>query len=187
MLPPLDSPERAVTELTGMVRPASAVTISGRQGLYAWWCRTDHLADFSPSVPAVHPDGCSDGWSLLYVGIGPVKEGSRTLTDRLVKDHRSGNIGGSTLRQSLAALLRDHLNLQPQHGSDRSRLVTETPLTRWMTSNLGLTVSTRPRPWEIEHAVITGMNPPLNIQGGTHPFRHEVSAARKALRDACGL
>jgi hypothetical protein len=182
------STEEVVDRLTTAdVRRSSLVTAPGPQGVYAWWCRSDRLADAAPAIPAVHPGGSDPSWSLLYVGIGPVREGDRTLADRLTRDHQKGNIGGSTFRQSLAALLRERLGLVPKAGSDRSRLTTEIPLTRWMTDNLGLSVVPRERPWEVEHGVITTLSPPLNIQGGTHPFRVEVQAARSRLRRECGL
>ena len=164
----------------------SEVKVAARQGMYAWWCRTEDLIEFHPSVPSVRPLDSPDGWSLLYVGIGPVREGSRTLRERLVKDHQSGSIGGSTLRQSLAALLRDSIGLTPRAGSDRARLVTEAPLSAWMAAHLGLTVVGVERPWLIEHDIITTLAPPLNIQGGVHPFRFRVQEARAQLRRACG-
>jgi hypothetical protein len=127
-------------------------------------------------------------WSLLYVGISPSRAGSsRTVAARFAKDHVGGNIGGSTFRQSLAALLMSHLGLEPRTGSDRSRLVTEGPLSDWIDAACGLTFAEAQNPWQAERAVIQALNPPLNIDMGTHSFRADVSRCRAELKRACFL
>ena len=159
----------------------------GTAGIYAWWVNEDHLGDTSPPLPEVHLEGATRPWSLLYVGIGPKRPGSRTLGDRLRKDHGGSSIGSSTFRQSLAALLMDHLALIPKSGYDRSRLASEEPLSRWIIANAGVSAVAIERPWDYEDAVIRYLNPPLNLRPGFHPYRHEVDRARKNLRRACGL
>lgn len=126
-------------------------------------------------------------WSLLYVGVAPRAPGTRTLADRVGRDHTTGNIGGSTFRQSLAALLVDSLALKPKLGSDRSRLVSEGPLQQWIDRNCGVTFARHPSPWTCEAEVILALRPPLNIDQSAHPFSAKVSARRSALRRACGL
>ena len=155
-------------------------------GLYAWWAIPDHLGDASPAIPPVLVG--ADGWSLLYVGIAPNSpSSSRNLAVRIGRDHEGGTIGNSTFRQSLAALLRRSLALEPLAGYDRSRLVNEAPLTSWMDEHCGLTLVIAQAPWRYERAVIARLDPPLDIRDGTHPFREEVQAARSALRRDCGL
>jgi hypothetical protein len=123
---------------------------------------------------------------LLYVGIAPRGPGgTRSLAERLSRDHHGGNIGGSTLRFSLAGLLRGHLPLTPKPGHDRARIVEESTLTQWIDENLGVNVVPTAKPWEIEEAVIRSLNPPLNIRPGFHPFRCIVSEARTQLAAAC--
>jgi hypothetical protein len=159
-------------------------------GFYAWWIRYNHRTDTRPQVPAVHPDGDKE-WSLLYVGIAPKTSEQRThrsLSVRIAKDHRRGNIGSSTFRQSLAALLIPSMpGLRPKRGHDRSRLIDERPLSDWISTRCGLTIAVTERPWLWERAVICELQPPLNLKPGFHPFRLTVDEARKALRKACGL
>jgi hypothetical protein len=51
--------------------------------------------------------------SLLYIGISPVREGSRqTIRSRVIGNHLKGNVGSSTFRFTLAALI-DALALRP--------------------------------------------------------------------------
>jgi hypothetical protein len=181
-----DEVARLVRKLTGTPATLSEMTPPARPGLYAWWVTIGHLSDASPAIPPVLVGAA--GWSLLYVGIAPSSSSSnRNLALRIGHDHRRGNIGGSTFRQSLAALLRGRLGLEPMAGSDRSRLVDETPLTSWMQTHCGLTFVATVEPWRYEEAVIARLDPPLNIVHGAHPFRAEVEAARVALRRDCAL
>ena len=157
-------------------------------GFYAWWCRQDGLTKASPTIPYERRVPTAEQWSLLYVGIspnGPTR--ARNIAIRFAKDHTGGTIGGSTFRQSLAALTKEALALQPRRGSDRSRLLSEAPLSGWIEDCCGVTFAPAERPWEIEAEVIRLLNPPLNINNGTHPFRIQVKASRAALRRACGL
>jgi hypothetical protein len=181
-----DEVARLVRELTGTPARLQEAAPPARPGLYAWWVTLDHLSDASPASPRVLVGAA--GWSLLYVGIAPSSPSSnRNLALRIGHDHSRGNIGGSTFRQSLAALLRRRLALEPMAGNDRSRLVNETPLTSWMQRHCGLTFVAAAEPWLHEEAVIARLDPPLNIAHGTHPFRAKVEAARAALRRDCGL
>jgi hypothetical protein len=145
------------------------------------------LRDAKPTIPAVHPTRRTNV-GLLYVGIAPNgPRSSRTVADRVKTDHRGGSIGGSTFRQSIAALLLDHLALQPKPGHDRSRLVDERPLTEYIERYCYLTTVSRPRPWEVEDDVVRKLNPPLNLRPGYHDFRSKVESARDRLWEACGL
>jgi hypothetical protein len=78
-------------------------------GFYAWWSRRGAIGD----VPHVaHP--LERELSLLYVGISPVREGSRqTIRSRIIGNHLKGNVGSSTFRFTLAALQIDALTLRP--------------------------------------------------------------------------
>lgn len=174
--------------LAGSVRAPSQARPPSAAGFYAWWCRADRLGDADPAIPLEERPPVAGPWSLLYVGISPNSaSSSRNIASRFAKDHVGGNIGGSTFRQSLAALLLDNLKLEVKRGSDRSRLLSEVPLSRWIAASCGVTFARAERPWELESAVIGQLNPPLNLDRGTHPFRAEVSARRSALRRACGL
>lgn len=157
-------------------------------GVYAWWCRRDRLAAAVPAFPYEARAPASSDWSLLYVGISPNSPfSSRNIAIRFARDHTGGTIRNSTFRQSIASLTMGSLMLQPLRGRDRSRLVSELPLSRWIEASCGVTFAAAPRPWELELEIIRLLNPPLNIAKGTHPFRLEVSVCRAALRQACGL
>jgi hypothetical protein len=160
-------------------------------GFYAWWARPERLIDSTPEIPAVQPAGGPADWALLYVGIAPKRPSrtgvDRTIAARISKDHRGGTIGGSTLRQSLAALLRDSLGLSPRLGRDRPRLLDEQPLSQWIVENCALTTAVRAEPWTIEEEVIRLTAAPLNLVPGYHDFRHVVREARERLRRDCGV
>jgi len=110
---------------------------------------------------------------------------TRTLADRVISDHRGGNIGGSTFRQSIAALLIQHLGLIPKRGHDRSRFEDERALCYWIEHQCRLSVVPHEQPWLYEDDITRYLNPPLNLRPGFHPYRHEVASARRALRQAC--
>lgn len=154
-------------------------------GFYSWWSRRGAI----PSVPHV-PHPADDEITLLYVGISPVRASSRqTVRSRIVGNHLNGNVGSSTFRFVLAALLIDTLRLRPflrgtkvaLEASDNARL------SAWQREHLLLTWCARERPWEIEAEVIALLEPPLNSSGNlTHSFYARVRAARADLRRRAG-
>ncbi len=85
-------------------------------GIYAWYF-DNHFGDYfihrSQSVITIELDSVHiRDWFLLYIGIAGEKRG-RTLRDRIYGDHLNQNSAGSTLRQSLAALLWQEIDLNP--------------------------------------------------------------------------
>jgi len=71
-------------------------------------------------VLAVATATLDDELSLLYVGISPVREASRrTIRSRVIGNHLNGNVGSSTFRFILAALLIDALELRPLLHADQ--------------------------------------------------------------------
>jgi hypothetical protein len=174
--------------INGPVQPAPVAQPPVSPGFYAWWCRTEYLVNAAPAIPLEVLPPIPSSWSLLYVGISPARpDVNRTLADRVGKDHSTGKIGGSTFRQSVAALLFEHLCLKPKPSSRRSKLVSEVPLSQWINRACGLTFAQQMAPWVAEAEVIGWLNPPLNILPGPHPFASVVSDRRLALRQACGL
>ena len=82
---------------------SSTFTALGSTGVYGWF--------FDNPPKEVPLDGCvqvGDRW-LLYVGVAG-DESSHTLRSRL-RNHFNGNVAASTLRESLACLLAEELNL----------------------------------------------------------------------------
>lgn len=150
-------------------------------GFYGWWSLREALAAV-PHVP--HP--VDQHVSLLYVGISPARETSRqTIRSRVIGNHLNGNVGSSTFRFVLAALLLDALDLHPYLRGTKLALSTDENqrLSACQREHLLLTSCARERPWEIESEVIAQLAPPLNSAGNAaHAFYPVVRAARAELR-----
>jgi hypothetical protein len=151
-------------------------------GFYAWWAPRNAL----PRVPTV-PNPIKEYLTLLYVGISPARPSSRgTIRSRVKGNHLRGNVGSSTFRFILAALLVDELELRPFMRGAKIALppTANKDLSEWMQANLHLTTYVRPEPWMIEDAVVARLGPPLNSAGNSaHPFRSQVRAARTSFRE----
>lgn len=153
-------------------------------GIYAWW--------FSETPAGLAAEGCrklESGQTLLYVGIAPARAPDdarrRSHLRRRIRSHYSGNIRGSTLRYSLAALLFEHLGLAAVSRTDgRPQLADESALDDWMSENAFVTFVEQHAPWEIEAAVVTALRAPLNMaHNALHPDYALLSAARRRLRN----
>ncbi|MBS2034650.1 hypothetical protein JST97_06675 [bacterium] len=153
-----------------------------------------------PGLYAIY--GPPEAW--LSLGLGPppdsrplyVGKAEMSLVKRDVHQHfRTGKTGSSTLRRSLAALLRRHLDLKaqprnpkkPDHFSSYGLLPEgDQRLTTWMLDNLRLALWLRPNRDElrpIEQTVLQHWLPPLNGQGVKTPWSGQLSAARKSMAD----
>jgi hypothetical protein len=174
-------PERlyGVTELRD-----TPTLIPQEGGVYAWW--------FSKVPRGVPIDGTAvdKGRRLLYVGIAPRKPSvagsisSRTLRNRLL-NHCRGPVASSTLRRTLAVLLRDELDLSitlTKAGKLKMSPEHEARLTQWMAENAGVTWVVSATPWEVEDYMIQGaMRLPLNIRGSSDPFAKVLSNLRSQI------
>lgn len=166
-------PTRTYDEALAIVRPVP--------GLYG----------FRGSKPArralgLDPSGVG---ALLYIG-----KAERSLVSRDLRTHfTTGKTGQSTLRRSLAALLRDELDLTAQpRNTDRPddgasfalEPGSDARLTAWMVQELTIATWEKPegpeRLRDIEAEVIGASNPPLNL---THvDLRWDVLVeARRAM------
>jgi hypothetical protein len=172
----LRQPAVPVARLIEAADPLPAVP-----GFYCWWSRRGVIAGL-PHVP--HP--IDQELSLLYVGISPARETSRqTVRSRVLGNHLNGNVGSSTFRFVLAALLIDALELDPYLRSGKVALSADdnARLSSWQREHLLLTSCVRERPWEIERDVIAQLGPPLNsAANATHAFHPVVQAARAEFR-----
>jgi hypothetical protein len=170
-------------------RPAAAVPevlqspelLPATPGFYGWWSRSGALA----SVPHItHPT--RDDICLMYVGISPARETSRqTVRSRVIGNHLNGNVGSSTFRFVLAALLIDALELHPYLRGTKVALSARdnARLSAWQREHLLLTSCARERPWEIEGEVIAQLGPPLNAAANAaHAFYPAVRVARAEFR-----
>lgn len=129
--------------------------------------------------------------TLLYIGKAERSLAARDLTTHFT----TGRTGQSTLRRSLAALLREQLDL---HAVPRNPAVPghftsfglssdgDERLTRWMVDHLALTTWAPPAGAEtlrdLERAVIDRLQPPLNLTG-VRARSDVVVKGRAALAD----
>jgi hypothetical protein len=127
-----------ITQLLTATTPGDARrpgVVPGEPGVYAWWLSS--VPDELPEVP-LQPRH-DNGLSLLYVGIAPRRPSSRqTLRTRIVGNHLRGNVGASTFRLSLTALLWEREGWRPHWRSTRVQLPPEdnAALTRWQEQHL---------------------------------------------------
>lgn len=156
----------AIAALAGQRHsPRAALgVVPATAGLYAIYASPDGWTDleFSPGASAA-----------LYVG-----KAEKSFVDRDLHDHfETGSTGWSTVRRSLAALLRDRLSLvavprslSRPDGSANYGLEPEGDqrLTGWMHRHLTLAIWEKPSPQtvldSVETAVIRAWRPPLNIR-----------------------
>jgi hypothetical protein len=178
-----------VLEPRKLVKPADILAHIGEHeithGLYGWW--------FDQSLPGVPRGGCCEfgGLHLLYIGIAPPKDrpirtGSATpIKRRLWRNHLRGSVRSSTLRLSLAALLKDQLGFEfYRDAGDRVRMAKENEetLTTWIEEHAGISVVHQDTPWQLEEALVRNGPPlPLNLSMSTHPFKPTLSALRTSL------
>ncbi|MBO9467385.1 hypothetical protein J7443_19250 [Tropicibacter sp. R15_0] len=187
---------KEVLEPAKLIRPADILTyIEGHEvthGLYGWW--------IDGSLTEVPRGGCLEfgGKHLLYIGIAPPKDkpakpGSATpVKRRLWRNHLHGSVRSSTLRLSLAALLKDQLDFEfyrDARGRVRMTKDHEEQLTTWIEEHAGISVVHHDAPWQLEEALVRNGPPlPLNLSMSGHPFKPTLSALRKALgRDSPDL
>lgn len=154
----------------------------------------------APGLYAVHGDepvwtqlGLATSSDVRPVYIGKAED---SLAGRDVGTHfKTGRTGSSTVRRSLAALLRVPLDLraQPRNPANPGHYANfglehagDERLTAWMCENLRL--ATWPSPagtnlGEMETAVLATLEPPLNIDKVRTPWRSQVQGARKQMAD----
>ncbi|MEJ7785477.1 MAG: GIY-YIG nuclease family protein [Solirubrobacteraceae bacterium] len=171
----------AVAELIQEPIPVedAAAELPEQSGLYVWYA--DYaLIEHKPRLPR------EDHWHLLYVGIAPARPTSKaTLHSRIVRQHLGGNVGSSTFRLSLAALLWEKEGWQPKGTGMRVQLDKQhnEELSQWQREHLALRWTEHPAPRSIEHFVIQGMCPPLNVEASLpSEALDQITAARKRFR-----
>lgn len=152
----------------------------------------------APGLYAVHGD--SDVWRLLGLGAPPddrplyVGKAEHNLAGRDVRTHfGTGKTGSSTLRRSLAGLLRGELGLngmprnpgKPGHFSNYGlEPAGDAALTEWMREHLRLATWASPPTvdlGELETEILQRLEPPLNIDKVQTAWRPLVRAGRAAL------
>ncbi|SEB60918.1 hypothetical protein SAMN05519105_0903 [Rhodobacter sp. 24-YEA-8] len=152
-------------------------------GVYGWW--------FDGRLPAVPRAGCRKraGKDLLYIGIAsPSSQPARSrspMARRIWRNHLQGTVRTSTLRLSIAALLRTELHLEFfRDGQDRVRMSRqhEVQLSTWLHEHAAISVMQHDDPWSVEKALIEDGPPlPLNLSMSIHSFRKALSELRRSL------
>jgi len=163
-----------------------------------------------PSLPglyAIHARGPAESTRIrvwVQLGLGPpvdrrplyVGKSEDDLAGRDVRDHFSGPSGGSTVRRSLAALLREDLGLKAcPRNPDRPgyfanyglETQSELRLSHWMSECLTLAVWPKlAKAGELrtlEEAVIRQLHPPLNLTHSVTPWTATVKQLRSRLAE----
>lgn len=169
----LRDPSRAEPLLTFPRDPAGAA----QPGLYSWWADSEGRTALSDALGMPLPP-------LVYAGSAgatrwPSGEPSAaTLLTRIRGMHLKSKIDLSTFRWTLAALLRGQLALQ-RVGILRLDQANEQRLTGWMEDHLqvaALPYADRDTLGAVEAAVLSDLDPPLNLKGMS------LGAARSRLK-----
>lgn len=152
-------------------------------GLYAWFADEDGLAMLSAVLGAPLPP-------LIYAGqAGATSSRSgtvrlATLRSRIGGNHLRGNIGSSTFRRTLTAVLFEPLELGLDRPGKLSRPST-TKVTQWMHDHLRLATYACPDRAALaalEDEVLARLDPPLNLMGmGPSPTRLRLRELRRQL------
>jgi hypothetical protein len=177
---PLDAlrnPSRLWARCEVMSKPSP---VPAFPGLHAWFFR-----EVPPEVPAEDAI-VQHGFTLLYIGIAPPREGSSNTLRIRIRQHFSGTAFGSPLRLALGCLLAKELGMELRSVGASRRLTFgsgEERLSEWMAANAFVAWVEHPRPWEIERDVIADLRPPLNLEGNSaHPFCAELSGITSEMK-----
>jgi hypothetical protein len=153
-------------------------------GLYSWWADAAGAHDLGKALEVEFPPG------RIYAGLTGAtkwpsgKVGKMSLRQRIGGSHLAGTIYGSTFRQTLAAILRQPLQLQLA-APGRLERNSELELSAWMRQHLQIAVypfADRDVLANLEHEVLAALDPPLNLDGmPSTPLRVRIRALRVEL------
>jgi hypothetical protein len=147
--------------------------------MYSWWSDSEGLATVAEAleIPRIQP--------LLYAGQAGAtstrsgKPSSATLLSRVRGQHIRGNMYGSTMRRTFAAVLRESLDL----ASDGHRHLIgdgEVHLRVWIEQHLRVAIVPVNDPVVlafVEPRVLRQLDPPLNLD------HVELTPSRQRLRE----
>lgn len=142
-------------------------------GVYAW---------FFDGIDADWNRECvtRDGRKLVYVGVSTGHDRKQSLHGRIIQNHLRGNAEGSTLRQSLGAILGIRLFLI---GERKTFGDGETRLTEWIAEHGRVCWVETDDPRALERHLLDTLLLPLNIQHNPRsPFREKLSAMRRQAK-----
>jgi len=179
----LDALDRDPTVVAASSWPGSLDTLD-EPGLYSWWADEEGVGQLSSALGIPVPAG------RIYAGqTGATKWpsgklGAMTLRQRIGGNHLRGTIYGSTFRQTLAACLRQPLELQPAAPGRLTRDA-EQALSSWMRQHLHVAVHPFPERdalGDLEDEVLARLDPPLNLDGmPATPIRARLTVLRGEL------
>lgn len=157
--------------------------LAKQPGLYAWWADEDGLSALDSGLGCVLDP-------LIYAGLAGAthwpsgKQSTATLMQRVRGLHLHGNVRGSTFRRTLAAILREPLQLHVA-GPNKLTKESEQTLSTWMVQHLFVAVLPYPDRDALglmETAILDRLGPPLNLVGmAVTPSRAHVKALRQGL------
>lgn len=158
------------------------------RGIYAWWTTSEEAL---PDTPVAEIAGRAE--RLLYVGIVPRKPSAgklpspgRHLRQRLLREHLGAQLGGSTFRMALVALLWEQQGWTPLPGSKGLPALTpdeKRALRAWQDAHLRVSWCEHEQPWTVETAVIKKLGAPFNLASNSeHPYYDVLAEKRSALR-----
>jgi hypothetical protein len=146
-------------------------------GLYSWWVDAAGAADLSRGL------GLTVRAGLIYAGLAGAtrwpsgKQSTNTLWSRIAGMHLGGNHEFSTFRRTLGAVLANATD---------SDSIDEAALTAWMHEHLKVLAVPYPDAdtlGSLEEAVLTALDPPLNLQGmSPTPLRRRITRLRSQHR-----
>ena len=152
-------------------------------GLYSWWA-DDETLSMLYTLFGVRMS------SLIYAGqAGATSTRSRrtraaTLRSRICTNHLNGNVGSSTFRKTLTAVLLEPLALQLLRAECLDKASNEA-VSAWMRVHLRIVTAPyndRDQLAEVEHALLERIDPPLSLMGmPLTPVRAMLSALRRRL------
>jgi len=123
-----------------------------------------------------------DGFFLLFIGSVPARKISTSnLRKSIINQHLKGNISNSTLRFSLACLLKKQLNLSFSKNKGKIYLSSdeEKKIDKWLDKNMKIAYLVDNEPWNDKVQIIQKLDLPLNIE---HNKNHQFCSVLKKLR-----
>ena len=162
--------------------------IPDQPGFYAWFFNhyfqklfSDNSSVFKTLYEIEDRQIANKQWTLLYIGIAG-KNQNRTLRYRIYDDHLKQNSDGSTLRQSLSAMLWEEIDLDP-----KKQLKTpeeKDKLNQWMYDNARVTWIESDAPESAEDIIIDhyGQYLPMNIEKNNNSVIKSVKDKLSSLR-----
>ena len=153
------------------------------RGLYGFF--------FSTPPGIATTQGCyeRDGRWLMYIGsAGATLHFDGNLRKRLGKNHLGGNERGSTICETLAALMPEMvgpaiIKFEKGKPKNHTSLLGKVKLKHWMDENIAVCWTTNPRPGDVEEGLVRQFAPSLNLDFSAHPFSARLSGLRKARGD----